>query len=289
MKKKLKFSYSKIPNMGDLLNELIVGDLFNVNFVHDSRIHRHELMGIGSFMDSIFMGKEKESKNVKGFLKKVVYSNCFTPCYTWGTGFLDDYSDKRTGLIRNNVEFMAVRGKLTKASIEKIISKKINPVLGDGGILAPMLIESNVIKKYKIGIIPHFREKGTLQLKMLLKRYPEAYVIDLQKDPLLVVKEISECEYIFSSSLHGLIVADAFRIPNMRIYLTNAPLGSGFKFNDYYSAYDIENLPYRIDEAKIPSINELIDKYEVTDAMVEKMKKDMYVCLEKFLKNQNYI
>ena len=40
-------------------------------------------------------------------------------------------------------------------------------------------------------------------------------------------------------SLHGMIVADSFHIPNMHITLTNNMFGDGNKYNDYLSAFDI--------------------------------------------------
>ena len=53
------------------------------------------------------------------------------------------------------------------------------------------------------------------------------------------MKIISECECIISSSLHGLIIADSFLIPNQMVHLTDKLYGDGFKFDDYYSNFDI--------------------------------------------------
>ena len=48
-----------------------------------------------------------------------------------------------------------------------------------------------------------------------------------------VVIYIISCKYILSSSLHGLIISDAYNIPN--IWLDEYKLNEGdFKFKDYF-------------------------------------------------------
>ncbi|MDD6490509.1 MAG: polysaccharide pyruvyl transferase family protein, partial [Clostridia bacterium] len=104
------------------------------------------------------------------------------------------------------------------------------------------------------------------------------------KDPMYVIEEIASCEFIYSSSLHGLILADGFRIPNMRVYFSSAPRGGTFKFDDYYSAYGLQNPPQTILKPDdLPPINSIIDNYMITDAMVNKMQKDLYECMKEFL------
>lgn len=281
--KPLQLAYSRVPNMGDLLNEYIFERVFQVPFVHCDSLRKYEVTGIGSFLDALFTGPEKE-RTLKSRIRNIVYSHCPTMCMTWGTGFLEDYSSKRTGLIRNNVSFLAVRGKKTQNCIEKIIGQHIDPVLGDGGILAPFLFDQHISKKYETGFIPHFREKCSDIVSDIMDKHPKLHLIDLQLNPLQVIEEIAACEYIYSSSLHGLIIADAFRIPNQRIYLTDAPLGGTFKFDDYYSAYGVENPPCIITRADdISSLNVLIDHYRITDNMVNKMQSELYECMRDYL------
>ena len=281
--KPLRLAYSRVPNMGDLLNEYIFERVFQVPFAHCDSARKYEVTGIGSFLDVLFTGPEKE-RTIKSQIRNIIYSHCSTLCITWGTGFLEDYSSKRTGLIRNNVSFLAVRGEKTQNCIESIIGQHIAPVLGDGGILAPFLFDQPIPKKYEIGFIPHFREKSSAIVSNIMEKYPKLHLIDLQLNPIQVIEEIASCEYIYSSSLHGLIIADAFRIPNQRIYLTDAPLGGSFKFDDYYSAYDVENPPCVITKADdIPTLNMLIDNYKITDNMINKMQSELYKCMRDYL------
>ena len=103
----------------------------------------------------------------------------------------------------------------------------------------------------------------------------------------VTITEIAQSEMILSSSLHGLIIADAFRIPNKRIYFTEAPLGSGIKFDDYYSAYGVMAPAHRIKSVEdVPEKNHILDSYFISDAMVSKMQKDMYHCMNQYLKNR---
>jgi pyruvyltransferase len=57
------------------------------------------------------------------------------------------------------------------------------------------------------------------------------------------INDICRCEKIYSSSLHGIVCANAYGIPVERIKLGNKTIGGDFKFNDYQSVKpDIEEL-----------------------------------------------
>ena len=48
------------------------------------------------------------------------------------------------------------------------------------------------------------------------------------------IDDICSCEAIVSSSLHGIIIADAYEIPNVWISLDENHPDDNFKFKDYY-------------------------------------------------------
>jgi pyruvyltransferase len=53
------------------------------------------------------------------------------------------------------------------------------------------------------------------------------------------------CEFIVSESLHGLIIAEAYRIPN--IYISFGPLAQDFKYEDFFlSIHKPAYKPYKI-------------------------------------------
>jgi pyruvyltransferase len=53
------------------------------------------------------------------------------------------------------------------------------------------------------------------------------------------VREITSCEFILSSSLHGLVVADSYGIPNQWVEPAAEDIHNTFKFYDYYSALEL--------------------------------------------------
>lgn len=50
------------------------------------------------------------------------------------------------------------------------------------------------------------------------------------------MEELNACEYIVSSSLHGLILAEAYEIPNCWMELECAQQRSRFKYDDFYAS-----------------------------------------------------
>lgn len=149
----------------------------------------------------------------------------------WGSGFMSQRDTFRGGIL------YAVRGKYTD---EKLRHEGFSGcgVYGDPALLIPLWISPSNEKKYKLGIIPHWKEVAYFQ-----NLYGEKYkVIDLRtRDIHKIVEEITACEYVLSTSLHGIIVAHAYHVPALWIkkgYIDT----DGFKFYDYFSSVNIE--PY---------------------------------------------
>lgn len=87
-----------------------------------------------------------------------------------------------------------------------------------------------------MGIIPHYVDKQNLLLDKF-KDNKDILIIDV-KNPnhFEFIDLLYSCEKIASSSLHGLIVADAYNIPSLWIELSDKVKGNGFKFLDYFES-----------------------------------------------------
>ncbi|WP_345871586.1 polysaccharide pyruvyl transferase family protein [Shewanella algae] len=161
----------------------------------------------------------------------------------WGSGLIS--ANARPLFAPQKV--FAVRGPMTRSLLLKY-GIDCPEVYGDPALLLPNFYSSSYSKKYKIGIIPHFVDKKSTNL---IKDVPEwISIIDIETtDVQLFIDKICECEFILSSSLHGIIISDAFGIPSARVSFTKKITGGDFKFQDYsltvgrdeYKAVDLSN------------------------------------------------
>lgn len=199
-------------NFGDLITPLLLEQIGKtpINCPHPSMT---DLMMVGSVLDPL-------KSNYKGTIL--------------GAGFLN----QNRSFIPSKANVVATRGLLTK---ERLGVKK-NIALGDPGLLLPLYFKPENSKKYKMGIVPHYSEYRAPEVLAVLKAYPEdSTLIDVLDSPLSVYKAISQCDFVISSSLHGLVLADALNIPNVWLRLSNR---SSFKYHDYYSAFGVSRKPY---------------------------------------------
>ena len=111
--------------------------------------------------------------------------------------------------------------------------------------------------------MPHVCDLNDPAVTDLLGRYENAKFINVKDDPIAVLTEIAQCRCILSSSLHGLIAADSFHIPNLHIVFSDRPLGDGYKFDDYL----------RVSAA--PAITEIRDGWRIRPEQVEEKKRQM--------------
>lgn len=110
------------------------------------------------------------------------------------------------------------------------------PLLADLGLLAPDLVQRRPRQKVPLGTL---RAGGD-------PRPPAGLPLDPENgDPLALIADAARCERIVSSSLHGLVLADALGIVNMWDPYHASDAGAGFKFRDYASAYGERIEPYR--------------------------------------------
>ena len=244
--------FNSISNFGDELNLYVLQRLIKLN-VYKTNSHKDALLAIGSMLQSI-LGRKKIS---------TLYRK--TMCI-WGTGFISPpQNDTQKESFKRFTNILALRGKLTKARVQKIVNSDLEDiVLGDPGLLSLKLInKEKITKKYKVGIIPHYVDSMSDYLKNNID-VDNYTIIDITENPIYILHKIAECETIFSSSLHGLIAADSLNIPNCWLKISDNLIGKDYKFRDYYSVYDIDEpefIDLRQTHLKNDDVENLIKKY----------------------------
>lgn len=150
----------------------------------------------------------------------------------WGSGCI--YGDKNIKVKPKKV--YAVRGMLSRLVLLKqgIPCPKI---YGDPALLLPYIYTPQTEKKYHYGYIPHVVDYDLPHVKDFREKHPEILFIQFGNYTSWqdVIEQINSCENIISSSLHGLIVSDAYGIPNTRVIFSDQIIGGDFKYKDYFS------------------------------------------------------
>ena len=164
----------------------------------------------------------------------------------WGAGIhpLSLISFSASATKPFDLEVLAVRGPITR---DALISSgyRCPEVFGDPGILAPLV--HRVERKTPRGIIyiPHISEyEGVLRTKLPA----HIQVISPFQDWRNVADAIAGAELVVSGALHGLILADAYEVPNTWLRATG---NEGIiKYYDYYLGSERTPSPtYSLDEA----------------------------------------
>lgn len=146
-----------------------------------------------------------------------------------GSGFIDASSRARFPHAR----ILGLRGTHTRDRIE---GHGTDIPLGDPGLYAARLMGARADPAFALGIIPHHSRLDVPAFARLRARAPDAVrIISPVAQPARVFAEMRACDLIVSSSLHGLILADALGIPSVWTAETTL-LGGTFKFHDYASA-----------------------------------------------------
>lgn len=235
--------YRREKNFGDLITPLVLRH-YGFTPIY-TKPHKADLISTGSILERI-------SEDYQGIVL--------------GSGFINEGSNP----VMKNAQFLSVRGKLSKNKLD--LNDEV--LYGDPGLIAAKLLKKREMKRYKLGIVPHWIDRNDEFVKNIKSRNNnEITIIDVRQNPLQVFKEIDQCEHIISSSLHGLIVADSFHIPNAWLSSSKV-IGDGFKFNDYYSSINVQRKPISVNGTE--SLDELISKTDskpISD--IERVKHDV--------------
>ena len=144
----LNLYYARIANMGDLLNPLIIERCFGYRVERCSFL-TGDLCAIGSGL-----AQYKLHGNPFMKLQQCINGRTHPHVDIWGSGFIN-YDDAQGRFFKRDMRFHAVRGELTRRSVERMTGRTLDIPTGDGGILADELLDTLPEKRYDVGIVPH--------------------------------------------------------------------------------------------------------------------------------------
>lgn len=202
------FYYCERDNVGDKLNEDLYFFYSNRKIINSP--------GMRFFKHFLSVGSVAEGMNRKSVV--------------WGSGLI---SDVAVNNIKEIGDIRALRGKKTLEKLEHRFSCKLDVPLGDPALLLPRVYKGHKNKKYRFGVVLHYIDES-LEINQLVES-AGGKVINVATPVKDFVDELCSCECIISSSMHGLILADAYDVPNIRVVLGDKIIGGDFKFDDYYS------------------------------------------------------
>lgn len=190
----------KYRNFGDELTGLLLQHIFPNQNHQWVQPEEAEIIAVGSILNTI-------------------HSQLRPGTAVWGSG--GGYFPEDVG----GLDILAVRGKLTR----DYTGLPADTTLGDPAILLPLYISPSK-KEFNLGFVRHMADHRPTNFT------PDLEISCLQH-PVDVIKQITSCNMIISSSLHGWIVAHAYGIPAVPL-----PLDDGNKFMDFESSLGIQSL-----------------------------------------------
>ncbi|NVK54107.1 MAG: polysaccharide pyruvyl transferase family protein [Alteromonadaceae bacterium] len=229
--------FTEVLNWGDMINIDILEHISDSKVVDCPLGYRVHLLGIGS----VLVTANKNS-------------------IVWGSGFISENQKVKS----KPLKVCAVRGPKSRAMLlEQDI--ECPEVFGDPALLLPEIYSPPQLKEkpYKLGIVPHYDHKNHPWIKKMAKLH-DVKIIDIQQQGIHgFIDDILECQHIASSSLHGIIAADAYKIPNCRILLADM---NHFKFDDYHLGIGVEKYnTLNIKTGNLPTKEDVINNCQAKD------------------------
>jgi pyruvyltransferase len=175
--------------------------------------------------------KKEYTKSILGIGSIIQHANPNDVVY--GTGIMN--LDMEMHGIPKKIN--SVRGPITREFLQKN-NIECPEIYGDPVLLMPFIYDPVIEKENKIGIVLHYlHELDTKELDGCL-------YIDIENPNWReTIDNIKKCKIIFSTSLHGIILGDAYEIPSYYM-----EIGDGYnqtKYRDYYLSVGREFYPVK--------------------------------------------
>lgn len=232
------FWWTLQPNFGDVITPWLIKKMTGLNAILSDRKSPH-IFAVGS-----------------------IASYVTSHSLVWGSG---SFGTEGKTQLNPNAKYLAVRGPLTRNKL-RINGIDCPEVYGDPGLLLPDFYWPLLGKVYEVGVVLRHSES---KLFKLFSEIEGVKVISLRSENIEgIVDDMLSCKRILSSSLHGLIVSDAYGIPNAWLE-TGSPHGLDFKYYDYFLSVNKIQIPYSFDKnISLSTMGRLIRDIEYNDKLI---------------------
>jgi len=199
--------YLPVYNAGDQLSPLLVAHLSGRSVKYAAPFSQNKLIGLGSGLAAIKPGD-----------------------VVWGAGLARPEHVKYISK-GSNFRILAVRGPKTRDAL-LAAGHDCPEVFGDPTLLAPLVFPRQRKPKFRAGVVPEHPRIGQFRQRKFDDGVtfipPSLNIEDF-------VTQLCECDLIITSSLHALILADAYGVP--AVPLVHPPHQAlGFDFEDYLAS-----------------------------------------------------
>jgi hypothetical protein len=125
--------------------------------------------------------------------------------------------------------------RLTRGPLSAICCLQPETPTGDPGLtISKFIPNTSWEKRNAIGLVTHHHTKLSATYRSQLEDAGWKIINTATNDIVGIAKQIQACKVIFSESLHGLITADSYNIPNVWLKNSKIHRDAYFKFYDYF-------------------------------------------------------
>jgi hypothetical protein len=206
--------FIRVRNIGDLINPIAVQHATGRPAAWKTRAAGEHLVAIGSILH---------------WAKPL--------SHVWGTGLMSP----EAGIGELDGERVwALRGKLTYSCLKPELAGLRDVPLGDPGYLIGRRLAAlspAPAATHRLGVVPHYFDREHPGVASLRDQDGVA-ILDVRDPPPTFFAQMMACEAIASSSLHGLIFAEALGIPNVWVDFREESPERAFKYHDWFSLAD---------------------------------------------------
>jgi pyruvyltransferase len=237
-------------NVGDYLSKVIVAEVLSLRDLEIT---------------------DKVDKNLRLFAIGSVLHFAKSHECVWGSGVngkIDPAMHRFSSL-----DVRAVRGPLTREFL-RARGIDVPEIYGDPGLLMPLLFPAALLQPDRgtqpYIVIPHLHEAPEK-----FADFTEQLLLPTAK-PATFVSEMLRARLVVSSSLHGIILAEAYGIPAIFIDSNNGE--SRFKYDDYYQGTGRSN--YRVAKSVESALamggNDLVDFAAIQRGLLDAFPWDLW-------------